>query len=136
MIPAIKTPNNTEITALAGFIPRRKEAIEPVQAPVKGRGMATKIINPNTLYLSIKLLLDLVCLKSQLKNLSKILNLLLRKSDIGPKRNIISIGGIILPIYDNKKDIPKGILYTNKASGRDNLSSPTGVIARKKTVKY
>lgn len=136
MIPAIKTPNNTEITALAGFIPRRKEAIEPVQAPVKGRGMAIKIINPNTLYLSIKLLLDLVCLKSQLKNLSKILNLLLRKSDIGPKRNIISIGGIILPIYDNKKDIPKGILYTNKASGRDNLSSPTGVIARKKTVKY
>lgn len=110
MIPAMSTPTNTEKIDLIGLIPSKNEAIEPVQAPVRGRGIAMKIINPNVPYLSIRLLLERVYLKTQSKKRLARIDLLLRSSEIFPNRRIISIGGIILPIYEIKNATPIGIL--------------------------
>lgn len=41
--PAIRTPKNIKGKAILKGILKRKAQIEPVQAPVKGKGMATKI---------------------------------------------------------------------------------------------
>ena len=45
----MKTPSDIKGIALFGGIPKTKAQIEPVQAPVNGKGIASKITKPNSL---------------------------------------------------------------------------------------
>lgn len=54
-MPAMTTPTEIESRARLNFIPSRKAAIDPVHAPVKGKGIATKSASPILSYLSIAL---------------------------------------------------------------------------------
>jgi hypothetical protein len=68
--PAPTTPNDTRGRAFLKGMPKRKAHKEPVQAPVKGRGMATKITKAKSLHFSnVFSCFFLVLVKSQLKNL-------------------------------------------------------------------
>ena len=73
MIPDIRIP--AEIAGIACFkgILNRNAATQPVQAPVIGRGIATKRITPIASNLSISLLFLLVLSNNQPKKRSKIL---------------------------------------------------------------
>jgi len=77
----------------------KKAAIEPVHAPVTGKGIATNNIKPIDLYRSTTALLLFVCLKSQSK---KRLNsdILLRNLESGSKNRRIGIIVVIFPNID------------------------------------
>ena len=53
IIPLRSTPKQIDGRASLNLIPSRKAAIEPVQTPVTGKGMATKSTSPIRPYLSI-----------------------------------------------------------------------------------
>ena len=97
-------PIKIKIKALFRGILNRNEAAAPVQAPVTGKGIATKIINahsPYFWYFFSNFLTTL--LNHQLKNRSKILKCLLSQPDKGFKNQTINIAGIASP----KTDITK-----------------------------
>ena len=50
-MPAMRTPAKMEGTALRRGMSRKAATRAPVQAPVPGRGMATKMARPRYLYL-------------------------------------------------------------------------------------
>jgi hypothetical protein len=92
------------------LMPKSQAAIEPVQAPVTGSGIATNKTSPKAPYLSTSLLRLLTWPNHQVMNLSangKRLSHLWSDS----KKGRIKIIGIILPATDRKyafgQDIPK-----------------------------
>ena len=87
MIPAIIIPAIIEGIAYLKWIPNMKAATQPVQAPVTGKGIATNAVSPKASYFSTRLLLLLVRLNSQVKNLSNILDLEESQFDRGPRSN-------------------------------------------------
>ena len=70
--PAMRIPPITAGKAYQKRTPKRNAATVPVQAPVIGRGMATKSTSPSASYRSTTLPLLLVRANSQVKNLSKV----------------------------------------------------------------
>ena len=101
--PAIKTPKNIKGNAFLKGTPNKKAAIEPVQAPVKGKGIATKLINAIAPYLFILLLVFLLVLsKTQEKNLAQILLFEESQFETGPKNKSKNTTGIILPKTEKK----------------------------------
>ncbi len=97
--PAVRTPITTPVSAYLKLRPMRNAAIEPVQAPVIGKGSATKIARPSVLYFSTIRERDLVCENNQSKKRLKGLHLE-RNLEKGPRNNKIKIAGIRLPITD------------------------------------
>ena len=68
--PAVIIPIIIGIIAFRGGIPNNQAAMDPVQAPVMGSGIATKRNNANVPYFSIFFdVLCLVLLKTKFKNL-------------------------------------------------------------------
>ncbi len=71
IIPAINTPEVMAMKAFLNFMPNRKAIAQPVQAPVMGSGMATKIANAIMPKFSwSRIYFFLVRVKSQKKKLS------------------------------------------------------------------
>jgi len=69
MIPAITTPREIKGRAFLNGMPKRKAQRDPVQAPVTGKGIATKIIKANSFHFSnFNWCFFLVLSKSQTKN--------------------------------------------------------------------
>ena len=75
---------------------------QPVQAPVAGNGIATKIASPIASYLSTILALFFVLSKNQSKNFFKGPHLL-KNSLIGLKKRSSGITGMELPTIAKKK---------------------------------
>ena len=70
IIPAIRQPTITKGRAFLKGIPKIKAAIAPVQPPIKGIGVATKIITAKFLpsFSNFDWWTERVWLKNQLKN--------------------------------------------------------------------
>ena len=125
MAPAMITPERIDKKAYLNFNPSRKAAIDPVQAPVMGRGIATKSINPILSYLSIVCPRRLVRSKTQLTTLCPIpTRLTALASD--SKNNKSTGTGIKLPRMHKQKALYHGILNKFIATGRAPRSSTTG----------
>lgn|SRR5690554_5218854 len=72
-IPAIMMPRAIAGNACLNLIPNTNAAAQPDQAPVAGRGMATKIVSARSPYFSkFSILFLRVLEKSQVKKASKI----------------------------------------------------------------
>jgi len=108
--PAMNTPKVMERKASLNFSPKRKAAIEPVQAPVPGKGIAIKSASPIHPYLST-IFLPPVRSKTQFKILSKCL---IRKRSRKRRRKGT---GRRLPKKQTKKAICPGIWWTHRATG-------------------
>jgi hypothetical protein len=76
IIPAAITPRTIEIKAYLNLILKRVAAITPVQAPVIGSGIATRIKSPKDSYLITFREFLFARSKTQSKKLDHILNLL------------------------------------------------------------
>ncbi len=101
---ARKTPRVIAKNDKIGFRPKMKEAKAPVQAPVVGKGIPTKMISPKISYFSIILLFFWVLLKSQSKNfLNK--GILVKRFKINLKRKRIGRIGRRLPIIDKMRPL-------------------------------
>ena len=78
-IPAKNAPKLISQKVSLYLIPNKNAAIEPVQTPVKGKGIATNATNAHFPHLSkLFLVFVLVLSKSQLKKRLKTLNCLLK----------------------------------------------------------
>ena len=124
-MPAINTPQNISDKAFFQGIPKRKAAIDPVQAPVTGNGMATKIIKascPYFWYLPANFFLARS--KSQEKNLLAVFDRLIKNSDTGPSSQSMKNAGKIFPITEIKKSGKKRQPVNSKSDrqGRPQLS--------------
>ena len=87
-------------------MPNKKATIVPVQAPVKGKGIATKLTKAISPYFSIPGLLFLLVLsKSQSKNLWKSLELSESHLETGPKNKSKNTIGTKFPKTEIKKAI-------------------------------
>ena len=84
MAPAIHMPMKMDNRACLNLISKIVAAIEPVQAPVTGRGMATNNTSPIRLYLSTIFPRRLVRSSNQWNHLLK-MPILLRRLDIAPR---------------------------------------------------
>lgn len=136
-MPAIKIPKKIKGKASFGEIPKTKDTNAPVQPPVPGKGIATKVISaiaPN--FLKRILCFFRVREKSHLKNFSQILELQLKNFEIGSRNHKIKITGIIFPKTDQKNAKNHGNLYTDKATGIARRNSPIGVIAIKNVASH
>jgi hypothetical protein len=72
-IPAIKTPETIASNACLNLTPKTNAAAQPDQAPVAGRGIATKIVSARSPYFSkLSVLFLRVRENSHAKKLSKI----------------------------------------------------------------
>jgi len=108
--------------------------MEPVHAPVTGRGMETKSIRPIDLYFSTTILLLLVCLNNQSKKTLKNLNLL-RNLEKGPRKSSKGKTGIIFPNSARGTTINQGKPKRFIPMGIPPLSSNTGSIDTITTAK-
>jgi len=97
--PAKNAPKLMSQKASLYLTPNKNAATEPVQIPVKGKGMATNATNAHFPHL-LKLfsVFFLVLSKSQLKKRLKTPNCLLKYIDNLSKNQIIGIIGKIFPI--------------------------------------
>ena len=78
----------------------------PLQPPVKGNGIATKVAKPTAPYFSIlELCFFLVFSKSQTKNLLKNADFLDNQLETGSKNKRMKMTGIKFPITETKKAI-------------------------------
>lgn len=102
MAAAMSTPSAIAKKARQKFMPRRKATIEPVQAPVTGRGMPTKSASPQNSALSKFLPRRLERSKIHLRMLSKSLTLL-ASLEMGPKRRSRIGMGRMLPAIDTPR---------------------------------
>ena len=123
---AIITPRKIDKRAFDNRTLKRNAAIEPVHAPVIGRGMATNNIKPIDLYFSTIVLLLLVRLKSQSKNILKGF-IRLKSLEKGPRNSRSGMTGIMFPRIAKgttknhsilNKFIPTGIPPLNSKTGR------------------
>jgi len=127
------TPIPINRIALFLGISNKNEATDPVQAPVIGNGIATKIISAHAPYLRYFFSnVFMTLLNHQLNNLSKNLNFELSQSATGFKNQTIKIAGTISP----KIEIPNAshgfILKNPIAKGIEPLNSVIGSMANKK----
>jgi hypothetical protein len=124
---AMQTPIKIAENAHLNRTLKRVAAIHAVHAPVIGKGIATKSINPKNSYLSTRSLRRLVFSKSHLKNLLKGQNLP-KNSDTGSSKKSIGITGMRLPRMEKKTTllISRPIA---RPSGIAPLSSKTGIAA-------
>lgn len=100
MRAARKTPRAIAKNDKIGFKPKIKDAKAPVQAPVVGKGIPTKMISPKISYFSIILLFFCVLSNSQSKNFFK-KGIFIKRFKINLKRKRIGKIGKRLPIIDN-----------------------------------
>jgi hypothetical protein len=100
-IPAINTPIEIATKDLEKPKSNKKAATLPVQAPVIGKGIATKRTSPRSSSLSTNRLLFRVLENSHLKNRSNMLKRL-KNLDTGPKKRSTGIIAIMLPNTDKK----------------------------------
>lgn len=124
---AMNTPKRIDIMALWNLMLKRNAATEPVQAPVMGKGMATKSIRPIDLYLSTTALLLLVRLNSQSKKILKNF-ILLSSLEKGPSNSSMGETGIIFPTIAMGTTINQGILKKFMPAGIPPRSSNMGSI--------
>lgn len=96
---ARKTPRVIAKNDKIGFRPKMKDAKAPVQAPVVGKGIPTKMMSPKISYFSIILLFFWVLLNSQSKNFFK-KGIFIKIFKINLKRKRIGKMGKRLPIID------------------------------------
>ena len=123
--PAMTTPITMDRKAYRNLKPSRKAAIDPVQAPVIGRGMATNNVKPIFSYFSMVFLRRLVWLKTQLTAFwptSTRLTALANES-----KNSKRIGtGSRLPITAKQKALYHGIWNKFIAMGKVPRNSTNG----------
>ena len=127
--PAIRTPTSIAAKAWWRGIPNVKATAQPVQAPVTGKGIATKGIRASAPYLRTLSLCRCVLAKSHLKKASKIAYFLRSHSDTRSRNRRTGKTGIIFPTIDSRKASTYPILNPKTASGMDARSSPKGSIA-------
>lgn len=126
IIPAVITPKIIGVIAFLKGMPNNQAAMDPVQAPVIGKGMATKMNKAREPYFSIFLrVLRLVLSKTHSKNLSRRDEYFLARLVITSKPNNKIKTGIILPIMA-KNRTPKGFIPQEIARGIEALNSVTG----------
>lgn len=101
-MPAISSPIVMSGMEALLFTPKTQAINEPVQPPLPGRGMATKVISAICPSSDMHLLcLTLVFSKSALKKLSMNLECLRRNFVTGGRRQIIRMEMRVLPISEN-----------------------------------
>lgn len=112
-------------------IPKRYAAIDPVQAPVIGSGMATKTTKVTNIpyFFLVSTNRFRVRAKSQVKNLLSSLEWRRKNSVIGLRKRSMTTTGMTLPIIDHIAAAKGERLHTVWATGIDARSSPIGVIA-------
>lgn len=97
-IPAKSAPKLISQKASLYLTPNKNAATEPVQTPVKGKGIATNATNAHFPHLSkLFFVFFLVLSKSQSKKRLKKRNCLLKYPDTLSKNQIIGIIGKIFP---------------------------------------
>jgi hypothetical protein len=100
--PAINIPIRIDKKAYLNFKPKRTATIEPVQAPVNGRGMATNNAKPIRSYLSTVLPRFLV--RSENRDSIRLkMGILLRSLEVVLKNNRIKSTGNKLPMIANER---------------------------------
>lgn len=127
IIPAIKTPIQIPIIASLNFILRIEAAIEPVHAPVIGRGIPTKRASPRILYFSIIPVLLLVLSNNLWSSLPENLNFI-KNFVIDSKKRSIGMAISILLMTQIIKALNTGNLKMVIAIGIPPLSSEIGSI--------
>jgi hypothetical protein len=131
---APKTPKLTQRKPSLGFIPKRVLAKAPVQAPVMGRGIATKIANPNLPHLAYSPENAFsVLLNHQSKNLLKKEKLADKYFCPYFKKYIKGNIGNKLPNIDKIMVLKYPNLKTNKPKGIAPRNSKIGTMAVKRT---
>jgi hypothetical protein len=126
IIPAVITPAIIGIIAFLGEMPNNQAAMDPVQAPVIGNGMATKRNKAKFPYFLIFFdVFRLVLLKTQFRNLSNGGEYFSVKLLILSNPKIRTNTGIILPIMAKNKTYI-GSKPQEIAKGIEALSSVTG----------
>ena len=132
-IPAITIPAEISEMAFQYLIPNKKAIRQPVQPPLPGKGIETKIIRKIGPYLSMEFLCLLwACANIFVKNLLKNFEYRINNLEIGPKSHKIKKQGIIFPKTAQKKVTSAGNCRP-KPIGIAILSSNTGSIAVKNT---
>lgn len=124
-----------ERKACLNSIPRRKATSAPVQAPVTGRGTATKSVRPILPYLSTVLPRRLVRLKSHSRTLSNIF-ILLRYFDRGSRNKRRKGTGRRLPRNETKKTEYQERSNSNNPVGIPPRSSDIGAAEIRNTQRY
>jgi len=131
--PAIKTPSETKGKATLNGKPKRKAAMAPLQPPVKGNGIATKITNPISSYFLIwSSTFFLVLLKNQFIIFLKKFDFFDKKFETGSKNNKRKNTGIRFPKKEIKKTFQNDKLKIKIPVGIAPLSSEIGAIAKRK----
>lgn len=134
IMPLIKTPKDINGKDTLNGIPIIKEAIAPVQLPVRGKGRAVKETKPIfPCFTTSGKILFLVLEKIQRKNFLNILNLSDKKRDAGPSRSKSPTTEKVFPIKEIKNVFQRGIVDV-KPTGIDAFNSSIGVIASIKTL--
>jgi len=119
------TPKRIDKKAYRNFKPSRKAAIDPVQAPVKGRETATNSIKPIFSYFSMTFPRRLVCSKTQLTTLLLHSQRLAALASFSKKSNNGGTGNM-LPIMDRHNASYHGIWNEYIATGKAPRSSTIG----------
>ena len=132
--PAISTPAAMARKARQKGNPSRKARIAPVQAPVKGRGIATKIVSPRVSYLSTIFPLLLDRSNTQLIILSNSFTLL-KSLTMGSRNSNRKGTGNRLPARATTKAMGQEIWNVFMANGIAPRSSDIGAAAVKKTLR-
>ncbi len=134
IVALMRRPVNIAAKAFGYDNPNRKAAAAPVQAPVTGNGIPTKITNPRNSQVSIILPFRRVLKNNQLKNLSPCGHFL-KKLEMGPNRTRIGIEIRKFPATAQIKACCQVIFPMVIAQGKATLSSPMGVIDSKKVIQ-
>ena len=132
--PAMITPRTIAGKARQKLISRRKATIEPVQAPVTGKGIATNKIRPRAPYFSTIPPRRLDIVKTKFRILSKS-RTLLRTLDTGPSRSSRKGTGRRLPANATRNASRQDRSRSSIASGIAPRSSDMGAAAVKNTSK-
>jgi hypothetical protein len=127
IIPAVIIPKVIGKIAFLNGIPNNQAAMDPVQAPVIGKGIATKMNKAKGPYFLIFFIVFLLVLsKTHSRNLSVGLEYFLARVVIASRPNSKIKTGMILPMIArnktrkgfNPQEIAKGIEALNSVTGR------------------
>lgn len=133
-MPAIVSPSEIYPIAFQYEIPNKNATRLPVQPPLPGRGMATKIIKIIAPYFLNEFSCFLrVFSKSLVKKRLKKVECFIKNEDIGPRIHTINKQGTILPNSPHIKALSAG-RPSRKPRGMAPLNSVTGTIAEKNTI--
>lgn len=134
-VPEIRMPAVMAGREYRRRMPKTNAAAQPVQAPVTGRGIATKGINAIAPYFSYLASIFLrVLANSHAKNRSKRLECRRRNSETGPSKRRSGSTGTMFPMTPRRKALGGGIPWTLIAKGIAPRSSKTGRVAMSTTV--